>query len=399
MLSVQNVFAATESDSAHKDSIICEPKGILYEYVYEHSEFRGCWSPTLVLVVETENKELMEHPWIKQLMDHKWNSFARQTFRSEFHLYMVYFIAVFTATYLHVGDPLVGMPVGGYRSNSFTAHASFAEYVRDAGRIVYSAINVFYTYDEIRSCKELGSIRAYLRDGWNWFDLVQILCVWMLLITEVIGMSNPNYGATPDFELVEVQDSLEAISTWRKYNLRTTVMSIIGPQIFIRWIRFARGNLTLGPFVRMIFKMFTDIALFLLVFAVFLFGFAFAFFILQLEGFRSYFGAIMSVYQISLGSWAWDSIYEGGPIAIMFFVAYTIIGTIMLLNLLIAMLGNTYDKIWEDRLLFFELERAKATISIQAALNDNEYDERFWCQQLYVLEGDKPIEGIQFQRF
>lgn len=52
--------------------------------------------------------------------------------------------------YLHVGDPLVGMPVGGYRSNSFTAHASFAEYVRDAGRVVYSAINVFYTYDEVR---------------------------------------------------------------------------------------------------------------------------------------------------------------------------------------------------------------------------------------------------------
>lgn len=104
--------------------------------------------------------------------------------------------------------------------------------------------------------------------------------------------------------------------------------------------------------------MFKDIALFLLVFAVFLFGFAFAFFILQvrrqyivctimqirvliyicmqLEGFRSYFGAIMSVYQISLGAWEWDNIYEGGPIAIMFFVAYTIIGTIMLLNLLIA---------------------------------------------------------------
>lgn len=29
------------------------------------------------------------------------------------------------------------------------------------------------------------------------------------------------------------------------------------------------------------------------------------------------------------------------------------------------MLGNTYDKIWEDRLLFFELERVR---SIQLAL-------------------------------
>lgn len=60
----------------------------------------------------------MEHPWIRQLMDHKyvpilqpvvlmmylfmrtprWNSFARQTFRSEFHLYFIYFCAVFIAT-------------------------------------------------------------------------------------------------------------------------------------------------------------------------------------------------------------------------------------------------------------------------------------------------------------
>lgn len=61
----------------------------------------------------------MEHPWIKQLMDHKyvlicccpkrtlhvltrvgrrWNSFAKQTFRSEFHLYTIYFVAVFIAT-------------------------------------------------------------------------------------------------------------------------------------------------------------------------------------------------------------------------------------------------------------------------------------------------------------
>lgn len=56
LLSVQNVFAATESDSVHKDSIICEPKGILYEYVYEHSEFRRGWSPTLALVVEVRER-------------------------------------------------------------------------------------------------------------------------------------------------------------------------------------------------------------------------------------------------------------------------------------------------------------------------------------------------------
>ena len=86
----------------------------------------------------------------------------------------------------------------------------------------------------------------------------------------------------------------------------------------------------------MIFKMARDIALFLVVFCVFLFGFAYAFFTLQLEGFKTFLDASTSVFQISLGDWDWDAIYEGGPVAIILFISYSIIGPIMLLNLLIA---------------------------------------------------------------
>lgn len=64
----------------------------------------------------------------------------------------------------------------------------------------------------------------------------------------------PTAESSTDFELVVLQESLYSTSVWRQYNLRITLMSIVGPQVFIRWIRFARGNLTLGPFVRMIFK-------------------------------------------------------------------------------------------------------------------------------------------------
>lgn len=42
------------------------------------------------------------------------------------------------------------MPFGGYRSTAFTLHARWAEYIRDAARVVYSVINAFYTYDEVR---------------------------------------------------------------------------------------------------------------------------------------------------------------------------------------------------------------------------------------------------------
>jgi hypothetical protein len=94
------------------------------------------------------------------------------------------------------------------------------------------------------------------------------------------------------------------------------------------------------------------------VFCVFLFGFAFAFFILQvrsmqtvlsrqdgllrvlrwlqLEGCKSYLSALTTTFNISLGSWDWESIYEGGLLAVLLFISFVVIGTIMLLNLLIA---------------------------------------------------------------
>jgi hypothetical protein len=105
-------------------------------------------------------------------------------------------------------------------------------------------------------------------------------------------------------------------------------------------------------------QMFSDILVFFLVFCVFLFGFAFAFFILQvrsmqtvlsrqdgllrvlrwlqLEGCKSYLSALTTTFNISLGSWDWESIYEGGLLAVLLFISFVVIGTIMLLNLLIA---------------------------------------------------------------
>ncbi|KAG2868335.1 hypothetical protein PC119_g679 [Phytophthora cactorum] len=397
ILSVQHVFTVTENEAGHKDGIVCEPKGILYEYVYDHADFRGHHSPTLWLIVKTECKELIFHPWFRQLLDHKWDSFTRQTFRSQFKVYFVYFVAVFVATYLHVGDTYIGMPIGGYRDSIFSGQVGCMEYVRDAARLVYSVINASYTLQEYQAYRECGSLRVYLRDGWNWFDLVQITCVWLLLVAEIIELAFPGFDHD-DFSLVVYQESLYSFTIRRRYNFRITLMSIVGPQIFVKWIQFARGTRALGPFVRMIAKMFSDILVFVMVFCVFLGGFAFAFFILQLEGCKSYFSAVTTTFNISLGSWDWDSIYEGGLLAILLFIAFVVIGTIMLLNLLVAMMGNTYDKVWEDRLLFFELERAKATLSIQTSLDDDVYDEKHWCPRLYVLEGDTPIEGIQFHR-
>lgn len=38
-------------------------------------------------------------------------------------------------------------------------------------------------------------------------------------------------------------------------------------------------------------------------------------------------------------------------------------------------------------------------LTIQSSIDDDEYDDKFWCQRLYALEDDTPIEGLPFQKF
>jgi hypothetical protein len=53
-------------------------------------------------------------------------------------------------SYLYVGDTYVGMPVGGYRNHIFYGSVDWHEYVRDLARLVYSVINGYYSYREVR---------------------------------------------------------------------------------------------------------------------------------------------------------------------------------------------------------------------------------------------------------
>jgi hypothetical protein len=271
-------------------------------------------------------------------------------------MYSIYFVSFFVATYLHVGDTFLGMPFGGFRGSFWTSSSSsvflWMEFIRDFAKLVYSFINLQFTRNEYRCYKEKGSsLKAYFRDGWNFFDFFQIFCVWFLNCTEIVNFivflfCSDSLNSTKfenfykknqkNFELKIYQETMYSSLMIRQYNLETTLLCIIGPQIFIKWIQFARGNQLLGPFVRMIFKMAKDIFVFLIVFLVFLWGFAFAFFILQVEGFQTYFSSIINVFQMSLGQWEWENIRESGPLAILLFLIYVVIGTIMLLNLLIA---------------------------------------------------------------
>ncbi|XP_054168639.1 transient receptor potential cation channel subfamily V member 5-like, partial [Oppia nitens] len=120
---------------------------------------------------------------------------------------------------------------------------------------------------------------------------------------------------------------------------------------------FCRGFKTVGPFVVMIYKMIvSDLLCFVTIYMIFVMGFAEAFFVI----FRShsgngtnYFGgvidSIMSMFLISLNEFV--DIYtefdktDHPTIAKLMFIFYMILVSILLVNMLIAMMGKTYQDI------------------------------------------------------
>jgi len=62
-------------------------------------------------------------------------------------------------------------------------------------------------------------------------------------------------------------------------------------------------------------------------------------------------------------------------------IVYVILVTILLLNLLIAMMGDTYGRIIDDADKKWRLERARAVCSIEAELSPEERDQsinKYW---------------------
>ncbi|CAM2718816.1 unnamed protein product [Rotaria socialis] len=115
-----------------------------------------------------------------------------------------------------------------------------------------------------------------------------------------------------------------------------------------------------GPFVIMIYKMlFNDVLRFCIIYTIFLTGFSQAFFILFNEnGFGGFLSSIKQCFLCLLGEFDLDYYIEGQhPLpSVTLLIFHIVVITILLLNLLIAMMGDTYADVKKSaRKLWYSL--------------------------------------------
>ncbi|KAL4218965.1 hypothetical protein ACF0H5_021551 [Mactra antiquata] len=154
---------------------------------------------------------------------------------------------------------------------------------------------------------------------------------------------------------------------------------------------FCRGFRIVGPFVIMIYKMIMgDLRRFFIIYLVFIVGFSQAMYIIYLGIEGSAFShpaeAIMAMFMMSLGEFGdfYDSFDETKHylLAIIIFLFYMIMVTLLLVNMLIAMMGNTYQLVAETQKEWFR-QWAKIVLVVEQSVTSRD-------RQRYQVQYSQP---------
>ncbi|XP_016767339.2 uncharacterized protein LOC726119 isoform X2 [Apis mellifera] len=171
---------------------------------------------------------------------------------------------------------------------------------------------------------------------------------------------------------------------------------------------FAGAVRLTGPFVTMVYSMITgDMLTFGIIYMVVLFGFCQSFYFLY-KGFpgvksslySSYHSTWMALFQITLGDYNYtDLSYTTYPnLSKMVFAIFMVLVPILLLNMLIAMMGNTYAHVIEQSEKEWVKQWAKIVVSLERAVSQKDAQNYLQEYSIKLGPGDDPNNPAAEQR-
>jgi hypothetical protein len=194
--------------------------------------------------------------------------------------------------------------------------------------------------------EEFGQLKEqkwkYFESGWNTLDMAMIFCFGFMLAMRAIVWGAFDNGADIDFETVDSAFSIAA--------------AICILCMAIRFLNAFRFNQSVGPMLRIIMGMFTDIAVFFSLVFVLLIGYSFAFYFLLRTTpdtpYNSIDSSLATLYFAILGGF--DVTVFQSVTGLRYYASFGLFALYMLnmfivfLNLLIAMMSTTYSRVQES---------------------------------------------------
>ncbi|KDR16309.1 hypothetical protein L798_10124, partial [Zootermopsis nevadensis] len=365
---------------------------------------RTNWNSALFIILngtKEEHLDMLDGGIIQRLLEEKWKTFAR--FLKRLAILFLHLFTLSMAIYLRPVDrnkPLLGG----------TDWNDLARYGFEIGTVIGVLCYVIVQQgEEIKNqgfwsfCKQL--MHSPDKAIFLLSNLLILACIPFRLTGDVITEEAILVFALPGswfllmffaghMYLIHVRSS--SCDLCKKMSTSTDIIHVFGSIV-----RNYTGAVRLtGPFVTMVYSMIVgDMLTFGMIYSIVLFGFSQSFYFLY-KGFpgvktslyHSYSSTWMALFQITLGDYNYSelSLTSYPTLAKTVFTIFMILVPILLLNMLIAMMGNTYAHVIEQSEKEWMKQWAKIVVSLERAVNQADAHHYLQEYSISLGAGDDP---------
>lgn len=297
--------------------------------LYEVDTSNGSKS-ALKEIVDNDHEDLLELPLIRELIQRKWDVYIGKLYISSVWQAVSFVLAM---TFVHI------MP---YKEVVKGELEGFGLTVAHTMKTAILGVCVFRLWSECCGLR---------RDVWSGQSAVSTMFCATYIVSVVARFHND-----------VVADALLASS------------------FLLAWFYVGclfMGFQSIGHFVVMIHEIIiNDVLKFGLILAMFLIAFSTAIYIVLRppteRSFEDFAGQLLSCFAWLADGGFQEDVAEGAargkPLAVLLLASFTIIGSIVLLNLLVAMMGDTYSNVSQNAVVKWRLQRAKIALTLERAI-------------------------------
>ena len=339
-------------------------------------------------IIEHERLDLIALRRVHELVDKKFGAFAKKKFMQRLYMALAYILALFSVAMLPRWDGLGDDKCQAEPVFSRFPELSLANVTRHKLEIFRFVLETFLVVAtamkirlESREMKRYGIVHHYTRTGAAQFEnLTSLVCGLAVL---GIAVSRLSCGVLL-FRRAE-EDAVLAIAT-------------IAAWTNLLW--FLLGFRSTGPFVIMLQNMIVaDMRAFTLISGVFLGAFSIAFNLLSRPyagtNLRAPFGRqVRDMFAAMLGEFELEKYGENmshPQLATVLVLTYVMLLSVVLVNMLIAKMGDTYGRISDQAEHRWLLEKARMVLSIEESMSE---EERLLDSNTYWInvDGDRYLQ-------
>lgn len=211
-----------------------------------------------------------------------------------------------------------------------------------------------YLECEIRMIKDATAL--HFQDSWNYLEWVSCLLIVTAIISHLVNIF---------------------LRTRQTYTIHMRILVFLLILLWLRILKYVRPFKGPGPFVQMLGHVIDNIIKWGFLYVVFYIPYAAAFWILfggispnPVRGYSNVFDLFVYIFRMTVvDDYNFTDLYAADPtMARILCSSYIAFASIVILNLLIALLSDTFQRVYENAMATAVMQRAQTIISLEKSL-------------------------------